>query len=338
MIRHLRTRILESQILLLSCWLVGCTSTPHIYWTEFGSGQVNASIGNANPATLASMSFAPAGIGADSYNLYWASPGNGTINKLPMSGGTPQILADNLVGPYGVAVDSTSGTVYWTNTGDGTIRSVSGNGGVVTVVAQGQMDPLNIVVDSNNLYWTDPGKGTVMLCSKQNCNPIVLWSGTTATDPALPWGIAVDTNNVYWTDSYTWNVYQEPISGGTPITLVNDFNGGHPSINSSNGQFQNFNPAGISVDAQFVYWLDSGPEGGGSVNKVAIGGGTPTQLFVGAQGPMAIALSDENIYWTDYLDGKIYWISKNCNSPCQPAVISSGIEPGAIVVQNVFSW
>ncbi len=318
--------------LLLGLWLTGCSSTPNVYWTEMGSGTVNKVVGNGAEANLAANQPAPAGIDADAYNIYWASPGDGTIKRVPQAGGLVVTLATGQAEPFGLAVDSAAGVVYWTNTGDGTIRSVPASGGNVSLVAQGQMDPLNLALDANNLYWTDPGKGTVMKCPKQvRCNPITLASGTSPTDPALPWGIAVDTNNVYWTDSYLRTVNQLPIGGGVPLVLAN----------SSTGGFAN--TAGIAVDSTNVYWVDSGARS--SLNRVPIGGGTVTTLVTGSSWSqpfvtfLAIGLSDANIYWTEYSSGSVYQIAKNCSVPCTPTTINSnGSEPAAIVIQNVVSW
>ena len=322
-----RVRVLEALLFMFGFCLTGCGSTPSVYWTELAGGTVNKVVGNAAEVNLAANQPAPAGIDADAYNIYWASPGDGTIKRVPIAGGSVTTLASGQAEPIGLAVDSTAGVVYWTNTGDGTIRSVSTNGGAVSLVAQGQMDPLNLGLDANNLYWTDPGRGTVMKCPKQaNCNPVTLSSGTSPTDPALPWGIAVDASNVYWTDSYGRTVYQLPVGGGIPLVLA-----------SFTSALNIFNPAGIAIDSTNVYWVDSG--GDGSLNKVPIGGGTMTRMVTGQYTPLSIAVSDANIYWGDYgPPGQINKIAKNCTAPCAPTTINtSGNEPAAIVVQNVVS-
>jgi hypothetical protein len=54
-------------------------------------------------------------------------------------------------------------------------------------------------------------------------------------------------------------------------------------------------PIFVAVDAASVYWTD----GSGTIMKVPLGGGTPTTLASGQNGPWAIAVDATSLYWTE---------------------------------------
>lgn len=310
----------QSCLLLLGLMLGGCTSVPSVFWSDFGKGTISRYVGSGPSTTLATNQRGPVGVAAFGSTVYWANPGDGTVNSVAISGGVPKVLISGLASPLGIAVDPLGGNVFWTNTGDGTIKSLSILDGKLTTIAVDQMDPLNIVVDSTTVYWTDPGRGTVMSCPKTGCinsAPRTLWSGTTQTSLALPWGIAVDATNVYWTDSLNRTVNQTPIGGGDTTVLAQ-------------GAIVFANPAGITVDGNNVYWVNAGNNG--AVNRMTLSGGNPQTLFVGGT-PYAIGVNAINLYWTTY-GGKVYQVAKACNAPCTPVTIANGTTPAAIAVVN----
>jgi hypothetical protein len=127
--------------------------------------------------------------------------------------------------------------------------------------------------------------------------PTILASGLD-----FPGSIAVDATSVYWVrggtdgkpppDGYA-TLMKAPIGGGTPITLA------------SAGQ--QISGGSITVDANNVYWTISvyALENGttvctvGTVAAVPIGGGTPTLLASGQNGPDAIAVDGTDLYWVN---------------------------------------
>jgi sugar lactone lactonase YvrE len=313
----------SSVAVLLGLVLGGCSTVPSVFWSDFGNGTISRYVGSSGPrTTLATDQRGPAGITAYGSTVYWANPGDGTINSVVIGGGVSKVLIGGLASPLGNAVDPFGGTVFWTNTGDGTIKSISTRDGTVSIIAMDQMDPLNIVVDATTVYWTDPGRGTVMSCPKAGCinsPPRTLWSGTTTSSLALPWGITVDATNVYWTDRLNRTVNQPPIGGGNTTVLAQ-------------GAIVFANPAGIAVDGSNVYWVNAG--NGGAVNRMTLSGGNPQTLFTGGT-PYAIGVNANNLYWTTY-NGKVYRVAKACIAPCTPVTIANGTTPTAIAVVNTF--
>jgi hypothetical protein len=70
---------------------------------------------------------------------------------------------------------------------------------------------------------------------------------------------------------------KQPLVGGSPDALAT-------------GEF----PVAISVDASFVYWTNGA---NGTVMKLPLGGGTPTQIESAQPGPGALALDAANLHW-----------------------------------------
>lgn len=100
-------------------WDVAIDDT-NIYWSERGIASAEGKVIRANKADgaglveLATGLARPEGIAVDATHLYWASSGDGTINKVPIAGGAPVIIATGQVQPENLAVDGTH--VYWTDT------------------------------------------------------------------------------------------------------------------------------------------------------------------------------------------------------------------------------
>jgi hypothetical protein len=156
----------------------------YVYWidygtTQAGTGSVNRiAIGGGGTVTqLASGQDEPEGIATDGINVYWTSRTNtGSVNKVPVAGGTATVLADNQGGPWAIVVDqpaadagASQAFVYWTNYNDNNIQKVpTTNTGPSApyVLASQQNNPVAIAVDAKAVYWANQGDGTLWKVAK----------------------------------------------------------------------------------------------------------------------------------------------------------------------------
>jgi hypothetical protein len=89
------------------------------YWTEQGSTPTVGKVSQAkktdgsSPVTLAMNEMSPAGIAVDATHVYWTNIGDGTVNKVPIGGGTKTVLASGQGQPINIVVDGTY--AYWTD-------------------------------------------------------------------------------------------------------------------------------------------------------------------------------------------------------------------------------
>jgi hypothetical protein len=258
----------------------GCSAdaSGHLYWLN---GSVNKGLFAAGCTpkitTLArSKGYSyPASIAVDNTHVYWTDIVKGTVNEVPVGGGSVTTLASGQHYPISVAVDGTH--VYWVNQGsyfdsDGTVSEVPIGGGSVTTLASGVGNLASVAVDGTHVYWADlapPGvDGTV------DEVPVGGGSVTTlASGQEYPISVAVDGAHVYWVNEspyYPGAVNEVPVGGGSVTILASDGAAGP-----------------LAVDDSYVYWSDysdgalmRAPLGGGSV-KTLVRGQSASAMAVG---------------------------------------------------------
>jgi hypothetical protein len=135
-----------------------------LYWSA-ADGLYIAPLTGGSATKLASTS--AAALAADGTNVYYVAGSNagpGVVGFVPLSGGSPTLLASGRIGSLvAVAVDDQN--VYWIE-GEGTIQrgavaAVPKAGGQVTVLASGLSDPLAIAVDGSGIYFANTAGGTI---------------------------------------------------------------------------------------------------------------------------------------------------------------------------------
>jgi hypothetical protein len=174
------------------------------YFAAAASGSPNGNVMKAPldggaPVVLA-MGGQPDSLAVDSTTVYWADVGFGTIQSVPIAGGSSATVALAQPDPTGIAV--LDGEAFWV-TGGGNVVAATTDGGAPTSLATGQSSPTAIAVDAVDVYWANAGTcpddggpcdGSIMKVGRDGGTPIVL-----ASQQASPGGIAVDDSSVYFT-------------------------------------------------------------------------------------------------------------------------------------------
>jgi len=272
--------------------LSGCSgdASGHVYWvTDTVYGTVNKTqfvegclpLNTTTLVTGEEYSF-PHSVAVDSTHVYWGS-GDGTVKKVPISGGTVTTLASGQGAVPGLAVDGTH--VYWVSFhsgywDDGTVKEVPISGGSVTTLASDQGRVSSLAVDATHVYWANllpnddgPGAGTL--------SEVPVGGGavtTLASGQGWPGSVAVDGTYVYWTSQGNGTVNKIPVGGGTVTALATGQGG----------------PTPLAVDSTRVYWVNYND---GTVNSVPLGGGAVTTLASG-QSAETLAVDGTHVYWT----------------------------------------
>ena len=94
---------------VLASALVGCgSSTPDGVDGAIGgsdAGDAPSTVDAGMPTTLATSTL-PYGIAVDRTHVYWTDPGDQTVLKVPLEGGTPVVLASNQANVNAIAVSA----------------------------------------------------------------------------------------------------------------------------------------------------------------------------------------------------------------------------------------
>jgi hypothetical protein len=264
----------------------GCSAdaSGHLYWVNDFDGTVYKGrfAAGCTPkiTTLAGGEFDNVSIAVGNAHVYWTDRQKGTVNEVPVGGGSVTTLASGQDSPFSVAADGTH--VYWVNYGyasDGTVNEVPVGGGSVTTLASGQSGPISVAVDGTNVYWVNHGNYSE---SNGTVNEVPVGGGSVTTLATSQGGyldsLAVNGTHVYWTDPYYGTVNEVPVGGGSVTTLATD----------------QVSPYSLAVDATHVYWISGNP---GTVNEVPAGGGSVTILASGYF--TTLAVDDAYVYWDD---------------------------------------
>jgi hypothetical protein len=241
--------------------------------------------------------------------------------KVAIAGGSPVTLASSLTAPAAIALDASN--VYFT-LGNGNVESVPKAGGSPLTIASGQTGVLGLAVSNGQVYW---GASDGDLVYKIYTGSV---TGTGAVDvvadsSGAAYAVAADSKNVYWTTKTA--LFSAPLSG------IGAFDGGPPA--TSLGTTGGNGVAALAIDSSEVYW-GSFAAGAGTVQKVALTGGSTTPLASGQYGPNGLAVDSKSIYWTTQ-EGLVLTLPLSGGTPSTLASVSNG-GTGIVVDSTSVYW
>jgi hypothetical protein len=212
----------------------------------------------------------PGALVLDATSVYWVNAGtnakkyhDGSVMKMPLSGGEPTVLASQEDSPNGLILTKTH--VYWTtadweNNQVGAIRSVPIGGGTVMTVVAGQPAPQGIVSNDQDIYWVNAGTPPNHTDGSLNRMPLGGGAATPlATGQVRPFALAVGDGRVFWTN----------LKGGTVRSMALD---GSDFREHASGQS---NPWGIVASEGDLFWSELSA---GRLWKLSLGESQPPAL------------------------------------------------------------
>lgn len=262
--------------------------------------------------------------------------GTGLVLSVPITGGTPVVLASNQLHPQGIAASASR--VYWSS-GD-EVKTMPVGGGPVTLIAGGQSSAGSIVLDATSVYRGNRGDGRIMKAPLSGGDATTLFSpGSSGVIGSL--NLALDAENVYWSATGeqlgSGSVMKAPIDGGAATTLASGL--------SSWGA--------VAVDATNIYWTDDvtlhadNTQGPGKVTKLALDGSSAAVTLATQRFPQALAVDGTSVYWgggvVDSTDTDLIWptfITRGSSSGAAPTTIVDTVieDAGLVACPNGVCW
>jgi hypothetical protein len=130
----------------------------NVYWTLRDGTLRSAAKVNGAAATIAGPSGIAHGIAVDATSVYWteynAAPG--AVQKVPLAGGMPTMIANDDYQPSCIAVDMSY--AYWADTRS--IQRVTLDGTKSEQVLDQQWYANAIAIDDANIYWGNTASAT----------------------------------------------------------------------------------------------------------------------------------------------------------------------------------
>ena len=187
----------------------------------------------------------------------WVTTGR-AVEKIPMTGGEPQLVADRLARPRAVACDGrwvfvvdVDPTRQGMTRGSAVVR-IPAAGGERTVLGRSEGEISGLALDDANVYWADGLDGTIVAVPKTGGAPRTL-----ASERGLPRSVVVSGGALTWVEKRSESLWTMPSAGGPPRRVAQDFAGFANLVQDPRGVFWTNEAA---VDGAFRV-LTVGPTG-----------------------------------------------------------------------------
>jgi len=278
------------------------------------------------------------GLALDATHAYWTTgreiadgvPSGGSLMRVALEGGAPEVLVSDLFLPGALAVDAHN--AYWLADLESRLKSVPLAGGSpVSVATTGQARAL--AIDATSAYWLN--FDTTTLTSAVMKAPLGGGAGVElAVAQGIQGSLAVDLTSVYWSEVDTLGtafLKKVSIDGGPVTTLLST-----PAFSSSAGV--------IALDPTNVYFGGATMDGNNGLLKVPLTGGAPIAIAHITSFAAAIAVDSRYVYFSELADGIVRRVPVNggtiseysATSSRVPNVATNGTK--ACWVGNESSW
>lgn len=290
------------------------------------------------PVTVACGQPAPARIGVDESNVYWATQHKGAIvMKAPLAGGSPEVLVHDGAAAVGLAVGNRF--IFYSQPTTGRVMRVPKIGGLPVAIATKVDTPLFLAIDLDAeipaLYWTGGSgeNGVVMrLALIEGATPTVLIDGQ-----PRPRAIAVRDGFVYWTDFSDGSLRRIPIDApttdaGAPDADAPDAGGSDGGVRIATRLASGLRgPSDLALDDGFAYV----PDQSGRIARVPLDGGA-LETFAATTGvPFGVATNGLALYWTTLgSDGGLFRKRLTGDAPID-TLVEAEPDPHFLAVGNV---
>ena len=201
-----------------------------IYWAshELNGAIYTANYDGTNVQTFQSGLPEPADLALDLANnrIYWVeeiSTGLGRICRANLDPpGTPEIVIENLVRPYYLAIDPDAGFLYWSDFNSAIIHRATIDGASPTNFITGQDRVRDLEIANGMIYWCDRDLSVIRRRALDGSTGVeTLFSGA-GDSLDRPHGLCLDpdTNTMYWTDTDTTEVNRGAMDGSGTVTTL----------------------------------------------------------------------------------------------------------------------
>jgi hypothetical protein len=265
--------------------------------------------------------------------IYWANFNgpDGSIGRADLDGsGATQSFIPGRGDEGPIAVATFGDYIYWTNNGargTGSIGRAKLDGTEVDEnFITGATGPAGLAIDGEHIYWTNH----YIVPSAENPNGSIGRANLDGTNvdqafitaTVLPRGIAVDSKYIYWANSWNHGSIGRANLKGTGINQ--DFITG-PATHFATG---------LLVTPRYLYWtVDNGLDASGSIGRASVNGtGGNPNFITDIPRPVALAVNDRYIYWTNYEDAGSIGRANLNGSGVDQTFLTGSISPVGLAV------